>query len=40
MLQDKKYPKEVRAKALEEIQRYESMPPISAEAHVSKGYID
>ncbi len=39
-LQDKKYPKELRAKALEEIKRYESMPPISAEANVSKGYID
>ena len=39
-LKDKKYPQNVREKALEEIKKYESMPTISAEANVSKGYID
>ncbi|WP_127942997.1 MULTISPECIES: endopeptidase La [unclassified Mycoplasma] len=39
-LEDKKYPGEVRAKALEEIKKYESTPPISAEANVIKSYIE
>ncbi|CAM9099091.1 endopeptidase La [Mycoplasma marinum] len=38
--ENKKYPKEVKEKILEEIQKYEAMPPISAEANVSKSYID
>ncbi|WKX02613.1 endopeptidase La [Candidatus Mycoplasma mahonii] len=39
-LQDKKYPHNVRDVVLQEMRRYESMPSISAEAHVSKGYIE
>ena len=41
MLKDtKKYPKNVIEKLTQEIKRYEEMPNISAEANVSKGYID
>ena len=39
-LQNKRFPEDVRKVALEEIKRFEGMPSISAEAHVSKGYID
>ena len=39
-LKDKKYPKHIKEVLLKEIKRFESMPSISAEAHVSKGYID
>ena len=39
-LKDKRFPKEVVEITLLEIKRFESMPSISAEAHVSKGYID
>lgn len=40
LLEDAKYPEEVRAKALEEIKKYEATPPISAEANVIKGYVE
>ncbi len=39
-LKDDKYPKEIKDALAKEIKRYEAMPSISAEAHVSKGYID
>ncbi|WP_210725162.1 endopeptidase La [Mycoplasma todarodis] len=39
-IQDKKYPVYVKEKVLDEIAKYEAMPPISAEANVSKAYID
>ncbi|MCK5945750.1 MAG: endopeptidase La [Mycoplasmataceae bacterium] len=39
-LKDKRFPKEVVEVTLLEIKRFEGMPSISAEAHVSKGYID
>lgn len=40
MLENAKYPEEVRVKALEEIKKYESTPPISAEANVIKGFVE
>ncbi len=40
LLEDPKYPAEVRAKALEEIKKYEATPPISAEANVIKVYVE
>ena len=39
-LKSKKYPEHIKEVLLKEIKRFESMPSISAEAHVSKGYID
>ena len=39
-LQTDRFPKYVKEKALEEIAKFEGMPPISAEAHVSKGFIE
>ncbi len=38
--QDKKFPEDIRTRIIEEVKKYESMPPISAEANVSKAYID
>ena len=37
---NKKFPKEAREAVLEEIKKYEAMPPMSAETHVSKSYIE
>ncbi|MCP4336670.1 MAG: endopeptidase La [Mycoplasma sp.] len=39
-LENKKYSKEVKDKILDEVKKYEAMPPISAEANVSKSYIE
>ena len=39
-LKDKKYPKNVRETLMEEIRKFESMPPMSAETHVIKSYIE
>ena len=39
-LKDKKYPIEVVEKTLEEIKKYESIPPISSESNVMRSYID
>lgn len=40
MLDENPYPEHVKAKALEELQRYESMPGASQEAAVIKSYLD
>ncbi len=40
VIMDKKYPQVVKEKVLDEISKYDAMPPISAEANVSKAYID
>ncbi|MCR8613101.1 MAG: endopeptidase La [Mycoplasma sp.] len=39
-LEENKYPKYVADTIRKEIKKYEAMPPISAEAHVSKAYIE
>ena len=39
-IKDKKYPKEAREAVLDEIKKYEAMPPMSAETHVIKSYIE
>ena len=39
-IKSKKFPKYVQETVLDEIKKFESMPPISAESHVIKGYID
>ncbi len=39
-LKDKKFPQIIRDRVTEEIKKFEEMPPISAEANVSKTYID
>ncbi|MCK5866985.1 MAG: endopeptidase La [Mycoplasmataceae bacterium] len=39
-IENKKFPKYVKEMLLDEIKKFESMPPISAESHVIKGYIE
>ena len=39
-IKNKKYTKEARETVLEEIKKYEAMPPMSAETHVIKSYIE
>ena len=40
MIQNNPYPDHVKEKALEELQRYEMLPPGSGEASVARGYLD
>lgn len=39
-IKDKRFPKEAREAVLDEIKKYEAMPPMSAETHVIKSYIE
>ena len=39
-IKNKKFPKYVQETVLDEIKKFEGMPPISAESHVIKGYIE
>ena len=40
LIKKDKYPKEVKETIIDEIRKFETMPPISAESHVVKGYIE
>lgn len=39
-IENNPYPKHVKEKALDELRRYEMMPPASSEANVVRGYLD